>query len=182
MIDTALNAGFHTKAHYTAVFKRQTVRGRDASSVARVGLQQRLGHARHGRVRPWRSKIDPGSAVAFIAPPGQHVGPVFRRARADEAPECASEVARVLEPRVQRRNQDAGSRILESLLGALNALQDNVSMRCEAGAVLEQSRKVVRAHRRNGGEVRHAEVVDQVVAHVVEHAPQPTARQAGSIA
>ena len=39
----------------------------------------------------------------------------------------------------------------------------------------------MRTHRGNGSQARNAEVVDQVVAHMVEHAPQPVSRQDAAV-
>ena len=108
--------------------------------------------------------------------------PVLAGRGAHPAMEGGGEMALVLKGQGVAHLRDPAPGAGQQLLGALDPLPQQILVRAQPRALLEQPAEVVGAHLRNAGERRERQLLVQVGLHVLQHALQPGPWQATAIA
>ena len=149
---------------------------RDAERLRRVGLE--LG------ARTVAFDATDFERLAPSAPQlsGRSARSELFRGRAHESSKHTREVTWVLEARAQAGLENGAFGVSKGFLGALDPSRQHILMGSAADALSEELRKVVRAHPGDTRELRHAQVIRQVPADVIEDFPEATPGQSSFVA
>jgi hypothetical protein len=91
--------------------------------------------------------------------------------------EGGGEVALVGKAQSLAHVRDPAPGVGQEVFGPLHPLPQQMLMRAQPGALLEQPTEVLGAHLRHRGERRERQLLGQVGLHILEHAPQAGLRQ-----